>query len=459
MNPGGPLSVRSSEIPAGIGDDVRDQQDLWEKVFSRQNLMVALKRVERNRGAAGVDGLGTDELRAWCLEHWVQVREALDAGTYAPLPGRQVMIPKPDGGERMLGVPSVLDRLIQQAIAQVLSPVFDPGFVPVSYGFRPGRSAHDAVKVAQTVIGQGYRWVVEVDLDAFFDRVNHDVLMARVARKVKDKRVLKLVRRYLEAGIMADGVRRETTEGTPQGSPLSPLLSNIMLDDFDQVFWDRGHRFARYADDIRIFVKSKRAAQRVLVQATKVLESDLKLRVNREKSVINPASVATLLGFGFYSTKAGVKIRIAAKAFKRMKARIKALTSRKWSVSMEYRIEQLNRYVRGWMGYFRLSQTPGKFSDLDQWFRRRMRQILWKQWKRIRTRIAQMQRLGVRPDLAYQWGMSSRAYWRIAASPVLARALPNQYWVDVGLILFRDAWDRFQRPSEPPYARPARTVV
>jgi RNA-directed DNA polymerase len=458
VNPGGPLSVRSDE-PAGVGDDIRGQQDLWEEVFSRQNLMVALKRVERNRGAAGVDGLGADELRAWCLEHWVQIREALDAGTYAPLPVRQVMIPKPDGGERMLGVPSVLDRLIQQAIAQVLSPVFDPGFVPVSYGFRPGKSAHDAVKVAQTVISQGYRWVVEVDLDAFFDRVNHDVLMARVARKVKDARVLKLVRRYLEAGIMANGVRRATMEGTPQGSPLSPLLSNVTLDDFDQVFWDRGHRFVRYADDIRVFVKSKRAAQRVLVQATKVLESDLKLRVNREKSVINPASVATLLGFGFYFTKAGVKIKITAKAFKRMKQRIKALTSRKWSVSMEYRIQQLNRYVRGWMGYFRLSQTPKKFTEIDKWFRRRMRQIRWKEWKRNRTRVVKLRRLGIRPDLAYQWGNSSRAYWRTAGSPILTRALPNEYWVDTGLVLFRDAWDRFQRPSEPPYARPALTVV
>lgn len=343
MNPGGPLSVRSDET-AVIWDDVRDQQDLWEKIFSRENLMVALKRVERNRGAAGVDGLGADELRAWCLQHWAQTREALDAGTYAPLPVRQVMIPKPDGGQRMLGVPSVLDRLIQQAIAQVLSLVFDPGFVPVSYGFRPGKSVHDAVKIAQTVISQGYRWVV--DVDAFFDRVNRDVLMARVARKAKDARVLELVRRYLEAGIMANGVRRAMTEGTPQGSPLSPLLSNVMLDDFDQVFWDRGHRFVRYADDIRVFVKSKRAAQRVLGQATKVLETDLRLRVNREKSVINPASVATLLGFGFYFTKAGVKIRIAAKAFTRMKQRIKAPTSRKWSVSMDYRIQQLNRYVQ-----------------------------------------------------------------------------------------------------------------
>lgn len=459
MNPEGPLVVRS-DGPAGIGDDVRDGQGLWEKVFSTQNLSVALKRVERNRGAAGVDGLGTGDLRGWLVEHWMQIREALDAGTYAPLPVRQVMIPKPDGGQRMLGVPSVLDRLIQQAIAQVLSPVFDPGFVAVSYGFRPGRSAHDAVQVAKTVISQGYRWVVEVDLDAFFDRVNHDVLMSRVARKVKDKRVLKLIRRYLEAGIMAGGVRRETTEGTPQGSPLSPLLSNIMLDDFDQQFWGRGHRFVRYADDIRVFVKSKRAAARVLDQATRVLEQGLKLRVNRQKSSINPASVATLLGFGFYFARGGVvKVRIAPKALQRLKVRIRALTSRRWSVSMGYRIQQLNLFIRGWMGYFRLAETPRKLKDLDEWFRRRMRQIRWKEWKRPRTRVAQLRRLGIRPDLAYQWGMSSRAYWRIAKSPILHRALPTEYWVAHGLIFLRPAWDRFQRPSEPPYARPARTVV
>lgn len=320
--------MRSSGNPADIGEAVREQQELWEKVFSPGNLMLALKRVERNKGAAGVDGLGTEELRGWLREHWAATREALDAGTYVPLPVRQVMIPKPDGGQRMLGVPSVLDRLIQQAMAQVLSPVFEPGFVSVSYGFRPGKSAHDAVKTAKLVVSQGYRWVVEVDLDAFFDRVNHDMLMSRIARKVEDKRVLKLVRRYLEAGIMAGGVRRETTEGTPQGPPLSPLLSNVILDDFDQEFWGRGHRFVRYADDIRVFVKSKRAAARVLDQATKVLEGRLLLRVNREKSTINPAGVATLLGFGFYFVKGGVKVRVAPKAFKRMKDRIRALTSR-----------------------------------------------------------------------------------------------------------------------------------
>lgn len=399
MNPEGPSAVRSGRS-AGAGENVRDGQELWVQVFAAQNLTVALERVERNRGAAGVDGMSTQELRGWCREHWAEVRAALDAGTYRPSLVRQVMIPKPDGGQRKVGVPTVLDRLIQQAIAQVLVPVFDPGFVPVSYGFRPGKSAHDAVKVARLVIEQGYRWVVEVDLDAFFDRVNHDGLMARVARKVKDKRLLKLIRRYVEAGIMADGVRQAVSEGTPQGSPLSPLLSNIMLDDFDQEFWVRGHRFVRYADDIRVFVKSKRAAERVLEQSTMLLEQRLKLKVNRAKSSINPATTAVLLGFGFYFTADGVKIRITPKAWQRAKARIRALTSQRWSVSMQYRITKLNQFVRGWMGYFGLVTTERRFSDLDEWFRRRMRQIRWKEWKRGRTRVANLRALGIRASPA-----------------------------------------------------------
>lgn len=444
MNPGDSRAQRN-DVPARAGNTVSGHPgDLWELVFSRENLLAALRRVEANAGAPGADGTRTEELRSWLLGHWAGIREQLDAGTYRPQPVRQVMIPKPDGGQRKLGVPAVLDRLVQQAIAQVLVPVFDPGFVPVSYGFRPKKSAHDAVRVARTVVGQGYRWVIEVDLDAFFDRVNHDALMARVARKVRDKRLLGLVRRYLEAGIMADGVRQPTAEGTPQGSPLSPLLSNIMLDDFDQLMWSRGHRFVRYADDIRVFVRSKRAAERVLDQCTKSLEQGLKLKVNREKSRISPAGVATLLGYGFYYTASGVKLRVASKALKRAKARLKQLTSRKWSISMGERITLLNRYVRGWMGYFRLADTPRKFADLDEWFRRRMRQIRWKEWKRPGTRVAKLRKLGISRQKAWEWGMTSKAYWRIAKSPILSRALPNEYWETLGLVFLHHAWRRYR---------------
>lgn len=444
MNPGDSRAQRS-DVPARAGNTVSGPRgDLWELVFSRENLLAALRRVEANAGAPGADGTRTEELRSWLLGHWSGVREELDAGTYRPQPVRQVMIPKPDGGQRKLGVTAVLDRLVQQAIAQVLVPVFDPGFVPVSYGFRPKKSAHDAVRVARTVVGQGYRWVIEVDLDAFFDRVNHDALMARVARKVKDKRLLGLIRRYLAAGIVADGVRRPTAEGTPQGSPLSPLLSNIMLDDFDQEMWSRGHRFVRYADDIRVFVRSKRAAERVLDQCIKSLEQGLKLKVNREKSRIGPAGVATLLGYGFYFTASGVKLRVAPKALKRAKARLKQLTSRKWSISMGERITLLNRYIQGWMGYFRLADTPRKFADLDEWFRRRMRQIRWKEWKRSRTRVAKLRKLGISRQKAWEWGMTSKAYWRIAKSPILSRALPNEYWENLGLVFLHHAWRRYR---------------
>lgn len=328
MHTGGPLSVRSRLDPADVDEHIEAQQvSLWERVFSQANLLGALKRVEQNKGAPGVDGLPVHELRDWLEQHWVDIRERLDAGVYRPLPVAQVMIPKPDGGQRRLGVPSVADRLIQQAIAQVLVPIFDPGFVPVSYGFRPHRSALDAVVVAKTVIQQGYRWVVEVDLDSFFDRVNHDMLMARIARKVEDTRLLKLIRAYLEAGIMADGVVQATDEGTPQGSPLSPLLSNILLDDFDQLFWSRGHRFVRYADDLRVFVKSKRAAYRVLDVATRFLEDSLRLKVNRAKSSVKPASSAELLGYGFYFAKGSqVKLRMAPATRKRVKDRIPFFT-------------------------------------------------------------------------------------------------------------------------------------
>jgi RNA-directed DNA polymerase len=446
VHPVVPAAERSGRS-AHPADDVHREQgsSLWELMLSRENLLVALDRVEVNRGAPGVDGMSTAQLRPWLLVHWPEVRVLLDAGTYRPSPVRRVIIPKPGGGERLLGVPRVLDRLIQQAIAQVLVPIFDPGFSGASFGFRPGRSAHQAVRVARRAIEDGHRWVVDLDLDRFFDRVQHDVLMARVARKVGDRRVLKLIRRYLEAGVMVDGVRMASEEGTPQGSPLSPILSNIMLDDLDRELFERGHRFVRYADDVRVFVRSKRAAQRVLDSVTAVIEGRLKLVVNREKSKVVPASGMTMLGFGFYVVRGGkIKVRVDRKALERLKVRIRQMTSRRWSIAMDERVAMINRYVTGWMGYFQLADTAGVFDKMDQWLRRRMRQIRWKEWKRPKTRRANLLRLGIPELSAREWAASSKGYWRIAGSVVLDRALPNAYWADLGLRMFKPTWQRFR---------------
>ncbi|MFE8957369.1 MULTISPECIES: group II intron reverse transcriptase/maturase [Streptomyces] len=445
VHPAEPTAERSGRSAHSTEDVHREgESSLWERMLSRENLLAALNRVEVNRGAPGVDGMTTAELRPWIALHWPEVRAELDAGIYRPAPVRQVIIPKPGGGERMLGVPRVLDRLIQQAIAQVLVPIFDPQFSGSSFGFRPGRSAHQAVRVARRAIEDGYRWVVDLDLDRFFDRVQHDVLMARVARKVGDRRVLKLIRRYLDAGIMVDGIRMPSEEGTPQGSPLSPVLSNIMLDDLDRELFRRGHRFVRYADDVRVFVRSERAARRVLASVTAVVEQRLKLKVNREKSKVVHARSAVLLGFGFYFTRAGVRIRVDPKAVKRLKDRLRELTSRRWSIAMHERIAKINRFTTGWMGYFQLVDTPRVFRELDEWFRRRMRQIRWKEWKIPRARRAMLRKLGINEQSSREWGNSSKGYWRIAGSPVLQRALPNSYWDDLGLRMLKPTWLRLR---------------
>ena len=425
---GGERSAESSPVR----DEGKSDVGVWEAVFARENLWTALKRVESNKGAAGIDGMEVSDLRDYLKEHWLEVREALESGTYRPSPVRRVEIPKGDGGVRLLGIPTVIDRLIQQAIAQVLTPMFEGVFSPHSYGFRPGRSAHQAVQQAQAYIAEGNTWVVDIDLEKFFDRVNHDMLVARVARVVKDKRVLKLIRAYLNSGVMVNGVVMETEEGTPQGGPLSPLLSNIMLDDLDKELEQREHKFVRYADDCNIYVKTQRAGERVLESVKDYLEKKLKLKVNQKKSKVEKATKAKFLGFSFLWRKGELCIRIAARSKERFMERIRRLTRRTRSGKLEDIVQDVNRYTRGWMSYFRLAATPSVYEELDKWIRRRLRQIVWKRWKRGRTRYKKLVQLGV-PASRAGLGAIGRSPWRMAHSPVVQEALSNAFWRSTGL--------------------------
>jgi group II intron reverse transcriptase/maturase len=422
------------------------EASLWEQLLSRENLAEALRRVEQNAGAPGTDGMSTKELRPWLKDHWPQIRSALDAGTYRPQPVRRVMIPKPSGGLRMLGVPAAVDRLICQAIAQVLTPVFDSHFHPHSFGFRLGRSQHHAVERARQFIADDAAWCVDFDLDSFFDRVQHDALMARVARRVHDKPVLALIRRYLEAGFMDDGLVHATQEGTPQGSPLSPLLSNVMLDDLDWELDKRGHRFVRYADDGRIYVRSERAGQRVMKSITHYIEQRLKLRVNRQKSAVAPAVKRPLLGFAFFRYRDGrIGVTVAPKALKRAQDRIRQLTTRNWGVSMKRRIKEINRFTVGWTAYFAFADTVLPFEKLEKWLRRRLRQVRWKEWKRPQTRYRNLRALGIPDRDARSWAASQKGYWRVAGSWPLQTALPNAYWhKTIGLKGFTAPYRRFR---------------
>jgi group II intron reverse transcriptase/maturase len=391
-----------------------------------------LERVERNGGAPGNDGMTVEELRPYLREHWLEIRAELDQQTYQPKPVRRVEIPKPDGGVRLLGIPSVMDRFLQQAIAQVLTPLFEPIFSPHSYGFRPGRSAHDAVKQAQEYVQAGYEWVVDIDLEKFFDQVNHDMLMARVARVVKDKRVLKLIRAYLNSGVMVEGVVIETEEGTPQGGPLSPLLSNIMLDDLDKELEQRGHKFVRYADDCNIYVKTQRAGERVMESVKTFLEKKLKLKVNPKKSKVDRASRVKILGFSFYKRNGEILIRIASRTKERFTEKLRRLTKRTRTGKLEDIIQEINQYTMGWIGYFRLSDARSVFEELDGWLRRRLRQLVWKRWKRGKTRWRELVKLGVPARMA-GLGAVQHGPWRMAASPVVTMALSNAYWQKQGL--------------------------
>jgi group II intron reverse transcriptase/maturase len=417
---------------------------VWEQVFARSNLFAALDRVEKNAGAPGSDGLRVDELRSYLKDHWLVIRASLDAETYRPTPVRRVEIPKPGGGVRLLGIPTVLDRLIQQALAQVLSPLFEPRFSVHSYGFRPGRSAHQAVAVAQAYIREGYDWVVDIDLEKFFDRVNHDRLMARVARVVKDKRVLRLIRRYLESGVLVNGIVLETEEGTPQGGPLSPLLANILLDDLDKELERRGHRFVRYADDCNIYVQSQRAGERVLDSVRQFLEQKLKLKVNEKKSAVAKTGQRKFLGFSFFKRDKAVWVRIAPQALDRLKEKLRHLTRRTRPGTLDEVLHRINRQVVGWVGYFRLADTPSVFQELDEWLRRRLRQLVWKRWKRGKTRWRELVKLGVPPTMA-GLGAVGKSPWRMAASPVVNMALSNAYFHRQGLVSMAERYRQLRR--------------
>jgi RNA-directed DNA polymerase len=404
-----------------------------EEVCERENLKQALKRVRANKGAPGVDGMTVQALPAYLREHWPTIRSMLLEGTYKPQPVRRVEIPKPDGGGvRKLGIPCSLDRFIQQAILQVLQQRWDPTFSDSSYGFRPGRSAHQAVAKAQSYIQSGYRWVVDLDLEKFFDRVSHDILMSRVAKRVSDSRVLKLIRSFLTAGVLEDGLVGATDEGTPQGGPLSPLLSNLMLDDLDRELERRGLRFARYADDCNVYVRSERAGQRVMAGLKAFLTSKLKLKVNETKSAVAEPHTRKFLGFTF-GTRDHVKRRIAPKALSRFKERIREMTQRSHGVSVDQLIGMLNRYLTGWRGYFGFCETPSVLQRLDEWVRRRVRCFFWKQWRRGSTRFRELTARGVDRSLAAQTAGSPHNAWRLSNSPALQRALTNRFLRSLGL--------------------------
>lgn len=416
---------------------------LLERILARENMHLAWKRVAANKGVAGVDKMPVDDFERYAREHWPQICQSLLAGTYQPSPVLRIEIPKSTGGKRPLGIPTVLDRVIQQAIAQMLVPIFDPGFSDHSYGFRPGRSAHDAVKQVRTYICEGYRYAVDMDLAKFFDLVNHDVLMHRVARKVRDKRVLRLIGKYLRAGVMVEGRMQQTAKGVPQGGPLSPLLANIVLDDLDKELGKRGHKFVRYADDFVILVRSQRAGDRVMASIRTFLECKLRLKVNEEKSRVSKTNQISFLGFIFK----GKKICWSDKAFREFKRRVKRLTGRSWFVSMTYRLAKLAAYIRGWMNYYGLSEYYRPIPEIDSWLRRRIRMCYWKQWRYARTKIRNLLKLGTHPGVAIPMSLSRKGPWNGSRTLATQTGMTNQWLKEQGLISVKELWVKIHYPA------------
>lgn len=428
---------------AAVGRTKAEEPREMESVVERGNLMAAYDRVMSNKGAPGVDGLTVDNFMPWLKENWPSVQAALLAGDYIPQALRAVEIPKATGGVRQLGIPTVLDRLIQQALLQYLQPIFEPEFSESSHGFRPGRRAWDAVKAAQGYIRSGKRWVVDMDLEKFFDRVNHDILMSRVSRKVKDWRVLKLIRRFLEAGLMRGGMAEQRVEGTPQGGPLSPLLSNILLNDLDRELERRGHSFCRYADDCNIYVSSKAAAEHAMSEISRFLETKLKLKVNRDKSASARPWQRKFLGYSFTMHKVS-RAKIAEPSIKRLKAKVKELSRQGRGISLAKMIERLNPVLVGWMSYFRLTEVKGVLQDLDGWIRRRLRCLLWRRWKRPYTRAKAMMKRGLTEERAWRSATNQRGSWWNAGASHMNDAYRKSYFAQIGLVSLVDTCQRFQ---------------
>ena len=428
-----PMAPRSEEAPtAAHGNERSGTSELMVKVVSRRNLQSALKRVRKNKGSPGIDGMTVDALPDYLREHWPALRERLLAGCYQPSPVKRQLIPKGNGGVRELGIPTVLDRFIQQALLQVLQPLFDPSFSNHSYGFRPQRSAHQAVKAARECVQQGRKVVVDVDLAKFFDRVNHDILMGRLAKRVADKTMLGLIRRYLEAGVLAHGVVVERHEGTPQGGPLSPLLANVLLDEVDKELERRGHAFARYADDCNVYVRSKRGGERVMRLLRRLL-GKLRLQINEEKSAVASVFSRQFLGFSLWVAPGKiVKHRVSRKALGAMKTRVRQLTRRNRGRSLSQIASDLRGYLTGWKGYFRLAETPRVFRELDEWIRHRLRAIQLKQWRRGKTIYRELMARGTQRWIALKVAANSRRWWKNSAK-ALNGALPNKLFDELGV--------------------------
>lgn len=409
---------------------------MLEEILHIVNMQNAWERVISNKGSAGVDGMQTDELRDFLSANWQALRQNILENNYKPQAVKKVSIPKPQGGTRMLGIPTVIDRMIQQSINQWMSHLWDKEFSNNSYGFRPNKSAHQAVSQAQGYLNEGFDYVIELDLEKFFDRVNHDYLMHLLSKKITDKRVLKLIRSYLITGIMEDGVVSQRIEGTPQGSPLSPLLSNILLHELDKELHQRNHRFVRYADDCSIYVKSSKSAKRVMASITRFIETELKLQVNKVKSKVSRPSQSRLLGFSFYKKKSEWLIRIAKKSVLRMQDKIKTHLKRNNPNSLSIKFSGLRAVIVGWVNYFMIAESKAILQKLDELTRTRARICQWHQWKRVRTKIKNLKRLGIKAQKAYEWGNTSKGTCRVAHSPILTRALNNQYLAQLGLISF-----------------------